>query len=390
VNRLEQTTIPVTALSHPGIKRKNNEDRYGVSAFTLGPGGPDPILLAVLSDGIGGHRAGEVASEMTVNLVSQVVAASDGRNPPAILERAFEAASEAIRDQAASNPNQAGMGATCACAWIIGNRLYIATVGDSRVYLLHDGVIRRLSTDHTWVQEAIERGLINAEEAQGHPNAHVIRRYLGSPVPPEVDLRVRVNENENDEQALANQGLVLERGDRIILCSDGLTDMVHDPEILSAFHDHPVDAASRALIDLANARGGPDNITLVAIDYPGQRMPKPAGAEKRARPPRVWRWLGVGCLSTLVVAFAAAAAFAGWTWLNGGSLSLPGASITPTLQTTIQGEPVTLPAQETAAPSPTPFVSAPAEPLATSTPPVSLPVDTGPTLTPWPTNTVVH
>ena len=108
------------------------------------------------------------------------------------------------------------MGATCACAWLVGERLYTATVGDSRVYLLRGERIQRVSTDHTWIQEALERGVLRPEQISGHPNAHIIRRYLGSPVAPEVDLRLRVSGEESDEQALANQGTLLLPGDRVL------------------------------------------------------------------------------------------------------------------------------------------------------------------------------
>jgi PPM family protein phosphatase len=91
-----------------------------------------------------------------------------------------------------SDAARQGMGATCVAALIIGRRLYAVTVGDSRLYLMREGTIRQLSTDHTWIQEALEAGILQPEDANGHPNAHVIRRYLGSPKPPEVDHRIAV------------------------------------------------------------------------------------------------------------------------------------------------------------------------------------------------------
>jgi protein phosphatase len=248
MRRLERTPIPVVAASHSGMKRKENEDRFGVAAFSLGPRGPQPVLLAVLCDGIGGHRAGEVAAELAVNIVSQVVADSDALNPPRILTQAIETASDAIRDQAIAINEQSGMGATCACAWLVGERLYSATVADSRVYLLRGERIQRVSTDHTWIQEALERGMLRPEQISGHPNAHIIRRYLGSPVAPEVDLRLRVSGEESDEQALANQGTLLLPSDRILLTSDGLTDLVSDIEILEAFQQQPAETSCKRLL----------------------------------------------------------------------------------------------------------------------------------------------
>jgi protein phosphatase len=166
------------------MKGKNNEDRFGVSAFRTPTQPPVPVLFAILSDGIGGNRAGEVASELAVNLISQHAAESDGKNPPQIMEEAIHRASEQIRQQAQEKLEQQGMGATCACVWIAGDRLYTATVGDSRIYLMRGEIIYQLSIDHTWIQEALERGLIQPDQVTGHPNAHVIRRYLGSPAAP--------------------------------------------------------------------------------------------------------------------------------------------------------------------------------------------------------------
>ena len=231
MKRVEKTHLPVAALTHPGMKGKNNEDRFGVSAFRMSNPTATPVLLAILSDGIGGHRAGEVASEMAVNLISQHVADSDGRQPAHIMNEAILLASQSIHQQAQEKAEQQGMGATCACAWIAGDRLFTATVGDSRIYLMRDDTIQQLSTDHTWIQEAIDRGLLQPDQINGHPNAHVIQRYLGSPTPPEVDFRIRLSGSEGD----SNQGMQLLPGDRLLLCSDGLTDLVEDEEIRAAF-----------------------------------------------------------------------------------------------------------------------------------------------------------
>ncbi len=386
MRRLERTTIPVVALSHPGVKRKENEDRFGVAAFSLGPHGPQPVLLAVLCDGIGGHRAGEVAAEMAVNLISKVVAESDANQPHKILARAIRLASDAIRDQAVENNEQAGMGATCACAWLVGERLYTATVGDSRIYLLRGGRIQRVSTDHTWVQEAIENGALRPDEIAGHPNAHIIRRYLGSPYPPEVDLRLRISGAETDDQALANQGAFLLPGDRILLTSDGLTDLVRDGEILEAFQLYPAEAAAQRLIDLANSRGGHDNITLISFETPSPAAHKeatrrvPVRASNRA----AWRWAGLGCLGVLAVAAVAGLLAGGWWLLGGERLGAgPGAAASPTA---VLSSP--LPVTFTPAAS---FTARPSEtPRPSPTPSRTLPSRStlgGPTLTPWPTNT---
>ena len=166
------------------------------------------------------------------------------------------------------------MGATCVCAWVIAERLYMASVGDSRLYLLRRGVIRQLTTDHTWIQEALDFGFLTPEQAHKHPNQHVIRRYLGSAEPPEVDFRLKLDDAETDEQALANQGLRLEPGDRLLLCSDGLSDLVQPGEIQQAVQTGTREGAPQALVALANARGGHDNITVLLLEVPGDAAAK--------------------------------------------------------------------------------------------------------------------
>ena len=124
--------LHVAAASHAGMSGKQNEDRYAVSAHRLSSDNPTPSVLAVVADGIGGHRAGEVAAEIAVNQISENLAASDGRLPLASLRESIQAASQGILTHAKSGAHLFGMGATCAVAWIIGRRLYTATVGDSR------------------------------------------------------------------------------------------------------------------------------------------------------------------------------------------------------------------------------------------------------------------
>jgi PPM family protein phosphatase len=377
MRRLAHTDYPVVALTHPGMKGKNNEDSFGVTAFSQGLWGPRPILLAVLSDGIGGHRAGEVASRIAVDVISQAVQRSNGSNPPAALRDAIVQASEAIRIQAGQSSEQAGMGATCACAWIQGDQLYTASVGDSRLYLLRGEQIQQLSTDHTWLQEALEHGLITAEQIPGHPNQHVIRRYLGSPTPPEVDLRLR-NGSEEEDRSEANQGLNVLPGDLLLLTSDGLTDLVSDEEISQCYRDNPAEAAGRALIDLANSRGGHDNITIVAVQVP-------LHPRTRRAVPANWRWAGVGCGAILAAAALALSLAGGWWWIQAHATPMP--TQTPLVSATSQPQQV-VPGAPSATPT-APQVTLSAFRTPTATVVVKLPLDSGPTLTPWPTNTVV-
>lgn len=258
----------VAASTHPGMKGKNNEDRYAVSAHRLGQEERTPSLLAVICDGIGGHRAGEVAAEMAVETICRTVVEGDGRQPLATLTQAFSNANQIIREQATSDLAQRGMGATCVCAWVIGFQLYTASLGDSRLYFIRGETIRQITTDHTWIQEAIDFGALTPEQAVGHPNAHVIRRYLGAQNPMTPDFRLRVQPEETDEQAQANQGMRLLPGDRLLLCSDGLTDLVTKEEMLNALRSRERKAALDYLIDLANSRGGHDNITVITLEMP--------------------------------------------------------------------------------------------------------------------------
>ncbi len=314
--RSEQAHVQVIARTHPGMAGKNNEDRYAVSAYRLSASDSTPALLAVLADGIGGHRAGEVAAELAVEAITQIVAASDGSRPIETLQEAIRQASLRIQERAYGDANRQGMGSTCACAWIIGRRLYSASVGDSRIYLVRGEQIVQLTTDHTWIQEALDKGALRPEQVPGHPNAHVIRRYLGSPTPPEVDFRLRLHAGESDQQAAGNQGFPLLEGDLLLICTDGLTDLVHDEEILAALRSQPYAGAAQALVDLANSRGGHDNITLLLLDVPQESAPRPVPRRRR------WPWVAAGCLALMTVVVVV-----GLLWF---SLGLLGQRLLPT------------------------------------------------------------
>ncbi len=333
---------------------KNNEDQYAISAYTLSEDDPTPVVFAIVADGIGGHSAGEIASEIAVNTISAAVAEhavagdavagdavagdavagdavagdavagdavaehavaehavaeyaiaeyavaeSDGSEPLVTLREGIGQASASIREQSEFEAGQQGMGSTCVCALVIGEQLYIASVGDSRIYLLREGKIQRLTTDHTWVQEAIEHGVISAEEAQDHPRRHVIHRYLGSSKPTEVDIRLRLNADESDPETEANQGMNLLPGDQVLLCSDGLTDLVSDEEILSISQGSPThEEALEKLVDLANERGGHDNITIVSLLVPEEKEPEP----EPEKPSKIALWLTIlGVLVIIVI-----------------------------------------------------------------------------------------
>ncbi len=394
----------VAATTHPGMKGKNNEDRYAVSSYYIDESQHLASVFAIVSDGIGGHRAGEVAAEIAVETINQKVAESDASQPTFILQEAVIEASEAIRKQAEADPAQKGMGATCVCAWVIGDRLYSACVGDSRLYLIRENTIRKLSIDHTWVQEAIDQGALSPDQARSHPNAHVIRRYLGSPQGVVPDLRLRLRPEDSNSQAESNQGLPLLPGDVLVLCSDGLTDLVDDPEILELVETQSLESALTQLEDLANQRGGHDNITIVGMQVPivgtlpaispSREITKPlaletASAEVTQQVKRsdlkienkvlVQRrqLIIFGCVGIASILVIAAGIFGAASWLSNRSIL---ATITPTIQTPV--------ASSTFLASPQPTTTITLVSL-TMTPTSRTPLPPQATLTPWPTNTLL-
>jgi protein phosphatase len=268
-----QNHLTTAAITDPGSRGRINEDSYQITSFTIGDNDDTPVLLTVVADGIGGHKAGEVASRITVETIIRAVAESDVSDPQWVLKSALLEANHSITSEAAEDDEKKGMGSTVACALIIDAALYIATLGDSRIYLIRDNIIRQLNIDHTWVQEALDVGVINSEEARSHPRRHLIRSYLGSSDPIKPDLRLYLSDNENLEQAKANQGLPLLPMDQILLCSDGLSDLVADEEIIDILQGGGThDEQLQKLVDLANLRGGHDNITVVLLQSPGEEL----------------------------------------------------------------------------------------------------------------------
>ncbi len=258
------------AQTHAGMKGKQNEDRYRISAFKTDDDKSSPVVLAVLSDGIGGHRAGEIAAQIAVDTITYDMTAADISDPIFALRKSIQNASAVIYSQSQDDPQQYGMGATCACVLMIGDVLYTASVGDSRIYLIKKNTIQQLSIDHTWLEESIQAGILTKKEAIGHPNAHILRRYLGSLKPPEPDFRLHLRPNESDAVAIKNQGLTLNGGDLVYLCTDGLSDLVNINEINEHFRKFDPQTSIESLTELANQRGGHDNITQIVLEVPGK------------------------------------------------------------------------------------------------------------------------
>ena len=240
-----------------GRVRTNNEDCYQIV---------EPLHLFVLSDGMGGEAHGEIASAMAVETVvkhcldmetnpaAKIVGAVEPKwsAPTKRLSSAVHMANRNIFKSAEENPDQHGMGATLTAAWINGARLSIAHVGDSRAYLLRGGGLLQLTRDHSLVAEQVRQGILTAAEAEESDMQSVLLRALGAQAEIEVDA---------EEHTLFPR-------DAVLLCSDGLTRVVTEPEIAGTLQAEtdPTQAAEK-LVALANERGGPDNITVVIARF---------------------------------------------------------------------------------------------------------------------------
>jgi protein phosphatase len=300
--RTVSAPLHIAAVTHPGLSGKQNEDRHAVSSYRISEADPTRSVFAMVSDGIGGHLAGEVAAEMAVETISHMVAQSDGRRPLDVIDNAIQVTSDAIALKGKDNTQRLGMGTTCACAWVIGNRLFTASVGDSRIYLLRNGVLMQLTVDHTWVQEALEKGILDPEHVRNNPNLHVIRRYLGSPKTPQADTRLRLAKDESDTQSRSNQGLRLRPGDLLLLCTDGLTDVVEDAEIEPSVRGLDLQVAARTLVDLAVKRNAQDNITVVLLLVPWQNLPDSQAVQTKTKPRNYWPWIILGLVILALLA----------------------------------------------------------------------------------------
>jgi protein phosphatase len=238
-------TLRWGAVTHEGQLRTQNEDNH-----YAGDG------LFVVADGMGGHLAGEIASEMAVaRLDERLPAGQVGSRDD--LVAAINEANVDIYNASLHNPDQAGMGTTLTAIAVVddpldGEVLAVANVGDSRGYVLRHGRLRQVTVDHSFVQELVAEGAITAAEARHHPRRNIVTRALG------IEPYVRVD----------SWTMPIIRGDRFLLCSDGLVDEVDDSVIqeLLAMHREDPTAAAQALVDAANASGGRDNITAVVVD----------------------------------------------------------------------------------------------------------------------------
>jgi protein phosphatase len=257
-------TMAVASATDVGRKRSHNEDSMAVWVPDE-PGVRERRgLLLVVSDGMGGSLAGEVASRLTVDTVLEAYRGAKGDEPRDDLRGAVELANRAVHDRGSSDPGMNGMGATCTALAVRGRDAWLAHVGDSRAYLVRNGRIRQLTQDHSLVAQLVQRNQLTPEEARLDPRRNVVTRSVGVADSVEVDaLRLDFE---------------LEPGDTLLLCSDGLHGQVNDDELARLASGRDLDGAAQAMIALANERGGPDNITVVMA-----RMGTlPAGSSSRA------------------------------------------------------------------------------------------------------------
>lgn len=258
------TAIQIASGTHEGMTGKNNEDAYQFAAWQTGD---RHLYLGVVADGVGGQTAGELASQI---VVESMVAYFDqlpemslaGRNMLNHLLTAIHDANTAVYNRAQTDKEVQGMAATIVVAAIFNGRLYTSHVGDSRIYFWRDEQLHQITQDHSWVQEAVEAGLITAEQARTHPNRNIIRRSLGTASETDVDQNPL-----SPEAFLLKQGMALQKGDTLLLCSDGLSDMIDDEAIATTLRQHGEDlnTAVDDLIQQANDAGGRDNITVMLL-----------------------------------------------------------------------------------------------------------------------------
>ena len=267
----QQSHFPVIAFSHKGLIRPNNEDSYLISAFQAADAQRSNVLLAAVADGVGGHKAGEIASRIAVETIHSVIAECANLDDPAsLLVQAFQAANQHIVQQAQTHGEWNGMGSTCVCVLIINQRLYIANLGDSRLYLIREKDILQLTYDHTWMAEVLASEMPDWNTVdRRHPLAHVLNRYLGSSEPIQVDLRMRSATPAGEKQGTSQLGLELKAGDILALTSDGISDLLTDTEIKASLTGRRRERWARRLVYCALKNGGHDNATAVVIQAAG-------------------------------------------------------------------------------------------------------------------------
>lgn len=230
-----------------GQKRRENQDYVYASEQPIG----NLPNLFVVADGMGGHNAGDFASRCAVSVMVESVKRDMSFNPIKIIRHAIETANEQVCVQADLDPQKSGMGTTLVAVTVVGHYAYVANVGDSRLYLSDSHDIVQITRDHSWIAEMVRRGEISREEARNHPDKNIITRAVGTGPSVRIDFF----------------DVELEEETRILMCSDGLSNMVSDDtiqEILCVSDD--IEKSAESLVALANENGGRDNISVIIIE----------------------------------------------------------------------------------------------------------------------------
>jgi PPM family protein phosphatase len=257
----------LSGLTDVGMVRTNNEDSFIMADLAAGQsltsncqvsyGLEESSVLMVVSDGVGGGEAGEVASEHTVVAIRDaLLGLSRNVSPHDRLVAAVEEANQIVWTESSEHEEWKGMAATVTAALIDGDKAFIAEVGDSRAYLVRSGIIKQVTTDQSFVAQLVARGLLKAEDAVEHPRKNVILQAIGA----------------REIVKVAVSMFQLKRGDILLLCSDGLSNLVNTGELLFFAENKPPQEACRQLIELAKQRGGPDNITVVIGKFEGEAL----------------------------------------------------------------------------------------------------------------------
>ena len=242
-----RSDMRVYSATNIGMKRKMNQDYVFASQDTVGN---LPNLFAV-ADGMGGHNAGDYASSHAVRILVDEIREDTDYNPVKVIRHAIETANTEIIEQAQKDEKLRGMGTTMVVATIVGQYAYVANVGDSRLYVV-DKQLRQITRDHSLVQEMVRMGEITAEEARNHPDKNIITRALGAEKTVDVDFF----------------DMRLEPGSTILMCSDGLSNMVEDKKMEEIIlnSDEDITWKGNTLIQEANNNGGKDNIAIILIE----------------------------------------------------------------------------------------------------------------------------
>jgi len=243
--------IEVASLTDVGLQRSNNED----CCLYWEPSGDEDFRrkgrLAVVADGMGGYEGGQEASRLAVETVRHVYDNSSENDPQKVLIEAMASAHRNIQRYAEEHPQFQGMGTTCTALSIVGRDLCFAHVGDSRLYLVRAAAVSRLTRDHSYVGRLVESGIVRSEDAESHPQRHILTAALGSGRDVEPDFPERP--------------VVLQEGDTLLLCTDGLWSLINEQELGVAVRGNTPAKSCFALVKMALERGGPDNITVLIL-----------------------------------------------------------------------------------------------------------------------------